>query len=75
MDPASTLIFFDEIQASQRAVTSIKYFYEELPEYNIVSAGFSAWSLRPTVFDYALRQGLFYSQTSEGSGTTWRPRF
>ena len=39
IDPASTLIFFDEIQASQRAVTSLKYFCEESPEYNVVSAG------------------------------------
>lgn len=39
IDPNSTLIFFDEIQASPRAVTSLKYFYEESPEYHIVSAG------------------------------------
>ncbi len=35
----STLIFFDEIQASPRAVTSLKYFYEETPEYHVASAG------------------------------------
>jgi len=34
-----SLIFFDEIQASERALTSLKYFYEEAPEYHIVSAG------------------------------------
>ena len=33
------MIFFDEIQASQRALTSLKYFCEESPEYNVVSAG------------------------------------
>ncbi len=39
INPVSTLIFFDEIQASPRAVTSLKYFYEETPNYHIVSAG------------------------------------
>jgi predicted AAA+ superfamily ATPase len=39
IEPASTLIFFDEIQESPRAITSLKYFYEQAPEYHIVSAG------------------------------------
>ena len=39
IDSKSTLIFFDEIQASPRAVTSLKYFCEETPEYHVVSAG------------------------------------
>jgi len=39
IDPDSTLIFFDEIQASPRAVTSLKYFYEESPKYHVVAAG------------------------------------
>jgi hypothetical protein len=34
-----TLIFFDEIQASQQALTSLKYFYEQAPLYHIISAG------------------------------------
>ena len=34
-----TLIVFDEIQASERALTSLKYFAELAPEYNIVAAG------------------------------------
>lgn len=37
--PENTLIFFDEIQASERALTSLKYFNEQTPEYNIVAAG------------------------------------
>jgi len=37
--PEKTLIFFDEIQSSPRAITSLKYFYESAPEYHIVSAG------------------------------------
>jgi len=34
-----TLIVFDEIQLCERALTSLKYFYEEAPEYHIVVAG------------------------------------
>ncbi|MEA1975625.1 MAG: AAA family ATPase [Bacillota bacterium] len=34
-----TLIFIDEIQVSERALTSLKYFCEEAPEYNIIVAG------------------------------------
>lgn len=37
--PGKTLIFFDEIQANERALTSLKYFYEEVPEYHIIAAG------------------------------------
>ena len=34
-----TLIIFDEVQEVPNALTSLKYFYENAPEYNIVSAG------------------------------------
>ena len=34
-----TLIFFDEIQASERALTSLKYFCEQMPEHHVVAAG------------------------------------
>ena len=34
-----TLIFFDEVQLCERALTSLKYFYESAPEYHIVVAG------------------------------------
>ena len=37
--PGKTLIFFDEIQANERALTSLKYFCEELPQYHIIAAG------------------------------------
>jgi uncharacterized protein len=39
ISPKSTLIFFDEIQAAPRAITSLKYFCEEAPEYDVVAAG------------------------------------
>lgn len=37
--PGDSLIFFDEIQACERALTSLKYFTEEAPEYHLVAAG------------------------------------
>lgn len=37
--PGQTLIFFDEIQACPNAITSLKYFCENAPEYHIIAAG------------------------------------
>ena len=37
--PGETLIFFDEIQSCERALTSLKYFCEQTPQYHIVAAG------------------------------------
>lgn len=34
-----TLIIFDEIQACERALLSLKYFCEKAPEYHIIAAG------------------------------------
>lgn len=34
-----TLIIFDEIQACERALTSLKYFCEKEPDYHIIAAG------------------------------------
>jgi predicted AAA+ superfamily ATPase len=39
IDHANTLLFFDEIQAAPKALTSLKYFYEQAPEYHIIAAG------------------------------------
>ena len=35
----NTLLIFDEIQEVPRALSSLKYFYENAPEYAIVAAG------------------------------------
>lgn len=35
----TTLLIFDEIQEVPRALASLKYFYENVPEYNIICAG------------------------------------
>jgi predicted AAA+ superfamily ATPase len=37
--PGQTLIIFDEIQFCNRALTSLKYFYENLPQHHILCAG------------------------------------
>lgn len=34
-----TLIFFDEIQAAPHAITSLKYFAENAPDYHVIAAG------------------------------------
>lgn len=39
IDHEKTLIVFDEVQEAPRALTSLKYFCEQAPEYNIVCAG------------------------------------
>lgn len=37
--PGRTLLFIDEIQASPKAVSLLRYFYEELPEIYVIAAG------------------------------------
>jgi predicted AAA+ superfamily ATPase len=37
--PHETLIIFDEIQECGNAVTALKYFCEDAPEYHVISAG------------------------------------
>lgn len=39
IEPERTLIIFDEIQQSNKALNSLKYFCEETPEYHILAAG------------------------------------
>ena len=34
-----TLLFIDEIQESERAIASLRYFYEDYPELHVVAAG------------------------------------
>lgn len=37
--PEKTVIIFDEIQEIPRALTALKYFYEEAPEYYVAASG------------------------------------
>ena len=39
LDPKNTLLFFDEIQECAGALTSLKFFQEEMPELAIIAAG------------------------------------
>lgn len=39
IDPVNTIIFFDEVQVSERAISSLKYFCESKRPYKILCAG------------------------------------
>ena len=53
IDPDHTLLIFDEVQEVPRALSSIKYFYENAPEYHIVCAG--------SLLGIALHEGTSFS--------------
>lgn len=48
----NTLLIFDEVQEVPRALTSLKYFYENAPQYHIVCAG--------SLLGIALHQGTSF---------------
>lgn len=52
IDPDNTLLIFDEVQEVPRALTSLKYFYENAPQYHIVCAG--------SLLGIALHQGTSF---------------
>ena len=52
IDPSSTLLIFDEVQEVPRALTSLKYFCENAPQYPIVCAG--------SLLGIALHQGTSF---------------
>ncbi len=52
IDPANTLIILDEIQECSNALTALKYFYENAPQYQIVCAG--------SLLGIALHQGTSF---------------
>ena len=39
IEAENTLIIFDEIQAAPKGITSLKYLYEDAPQYHIIAAG------------------------------------
>lgn len=39
IEPENTLIIFDEIQETPKALTALKYFYENANQYHIIAAG------------------------------------
>lgn len=52
IDPNNTLLIFDEVQEVPRALTSLKYFCENAPQYHIVCAG--------SLLGIALHQGTSF---------------
>lgn len=52
IDPDNTLLIFDEVQEVPRALASLKYFYEDAPQYHIVCAG--------SLLGIALHQGTSF---------------
>lgn len=39
INPKNTLLIFDEVQEVPKALSSLKYFYENAPQYHIICAG------------------------------------
>jgi len=37
--PGKTLLFIDEIQACPRAISALRYFYEDMPQLHVIAAG------------------------------------
>jgi len=52
IDPETSLLIFDEVQEVPRALASLKYFYENAPQYHIVCAG--------SLLGIALHQGTSF---------------
>jgi uncharacterized protein len=51
IDPGRTLLFLDEIQAAPELLSSLRYFFEKLPELHVVAAG--------SLLDFALEDHSF----------------
>ena len=52
INPDRTLLIFDEVQEVPRALSSLKYFYENAPQYHIICAG--------SLLGIALHQGTSF---------------
>lgn len=52
IDPVRTLLIFDEVQEVPRALSSLKYFNEDAPQYQIICAG--------SLLGVALHQGTSF---------------
>lgn len=52
IDPENSLLIFDEVQEVPRALSSLKYFYENAPQYHIICAG--------SLLGIALHQGTSF---------------
>ena len=52
INPENTLLIFDEVQEVPKALSSLKYFYENAPQYHIICAG--------SLLGIALHQGTSF---------------
>ena len=52
IDPANTLLIFDEIQETPKALSALKYFNEDAPQFHIICAG--------SLLGVALHQGTSF---------------
>ncbi len=52
IDPDNTLLIFDEVQEAPKALSSLKYFNEDAPQYQIICAG--------SLLGVALHQGTSF---------------
>ncbi len=46
--PGETLLFLDEIQEAPKAITALRYFYEDMPNLHVLAAG--------SLLDFAIQQ-------------------
>lgn len=51
LDPNTTLLFLDEIQAAPNILATLRYFYEEYPEFPVIATG--------SLLDFALESPEF----------------
>jgi len=49
--PGETLLFLDEIQAAPKVLSTLRYFYEEMPDLHVIAAG--------SLLDFALEEPAF----------------
>lgn len=64
INPDNTLLIFDEVQEVPRALASLKYFYENAPQYHIVCAGSLFGNCFTSGHLISCRQGRFLKALS-----------
>ncbi len=86
-EPGKTLLFLDEIQECPKAMVSLRYFFEEMPELHIVAAGsLLEFTLESEDFKmpvgriqylymYPLSFGEFLDATGQGNLRTYLTQF
>ena len=62
----NTLIIFDEVQEVPQALSSLKYFYENAPQFYIVAAGSLLWGITTSSSFFSCRQSGLSTTLSHG---------